>query len=236
MGRPKVKPRGNDTAARILTAAARLFRTKGYDGTNTRELAAVLGIQKASLYYHMAKKEDLLFQLSVESLKHIRSDVETALTAHSAPLQRVRVLIESHLAAALADQDKHATMLMELRSLSTRRRAVVVKMRDSYEELIRAELELAQTAGAIRNDLPAKYLGLALMNLLNWSIFWFKPAGALTPSGLGRVLSSIFVEGVRADRSGAPVAPSLRPDRLLGTKRMRSRPGSSGNRTAKLSG
>ena len=202
MRQPQPEPKANDTAERMLAAAARLFRTKGYEGTNTRELAALLGIQKASLYYHIGKKEDLLYQLAVESLTHIRAKVESALGAQLTPLERVRALIESHMAAALADQDKHATMLTELRSLSPKRRADVLKMRDSYEkDLVRATLEQAQKAGVIRNDIPAKHLGLALLNLLNWSIFWFRPKGELTSSDLGKLLASVFMDGVVADRS-----------------------------------
>src|ERR1700736_4491663 len=63
---PKAKPRTNPaltdpdassaTSDRLLSAAASLFRQKGYSASTTREIAALLGINKASLYHHIKGK------------------------------------------------------------------------------------------------------------------------------------------------------------------------------------
>jgi AcrR family transcriptional regulator len=186
----------SERGKRLLSVAAKLFRTKGYAGTKTREIAAVLGIQKASLYYHVRSKEDLLYNICLESLSRIRADVRASLDHESQPIERLRALIKTHVATALGDRDKHASMLFELRSLSDKRRREVLRMRDTYEDMVRDAVTQAQAAGAIRSDIPAKYLSLALLNLLNWSIFWFKPGGELTAQELGKILATVFVEGV----------------------------------------
>ena len=51
------------TRARILEAAARLFATKGYTASSTREIAAAVGIQQPGLYKHFASKEAILVAL-----------------------------------------------------------------------------------------------------------------------------------------------------------------------------
>ncbi len=183
------------TASRLLKTAARLFREKGYANSTTRELAMRLGIQKASLYYHISGKEDLLYALCIDSLQRIRQEVEQALTQETQPLKRVQALIRAHLLAALSDQDKHATMLIELRELSGERRAEVLRLRDAYEELVRQTIAEAQLAGLLRNDLPAKYQALALLNLLNWTIFWFRGDGELTPDDLAAMFTTLFLSG-----------------------------------------
>jgi hypothetical protein len=50
--------------------------------------------------------------------------------------------------------------------------------------------------------MSAKELGLALLNLLNWTIFWYQPGGALTPGRLAEVLSAVFLQGA-LNRSSA---------------------------------
>ena len=45
---------------KLLVAAAKLFRQKGYEKTTVRDLAAALGIQSGSLFYHYKKKEAIL--------------------------------------------------------------------------------------------------------------------------------------------------------------------------------
>lgn len=182
------------TADRLLDTAATLFRRKGYAQSTTRELAELLGIQKASLYYHMKSKEDLLYALSIESLK--RMQVEVAATAEaSAPETRLRSMIATHVAVALRDRDMHTVMLIELRSLSASRRDAVIKRRSDYQRLLQNVIADDQAAGRLRTDTDAEYLTLVLLNILNWTIFWFRPDGPLTVSGLAELLGAIFIEG-----------------------------------------
>jgi TetR/AcrR family transcriptional regulator, cholesterol catabolism regulator len=186
---------GESTSERLLHAAAKLFREKGYSSTSTRELAGVLGIQKASLYHHIEKKEDLLYRLCLDALNRMHREVERATSGCYDPIDRLQALICAHLACALADQDEHATMVFELRKLSGERKATVIGLRDGYETLVRETIEDGQEKGAIRRDIPAKYLSLGLLNLLNRSIFWFRTGGPLTPEELSDMLASIFLNG-----------------------------------------
>lgn len=51
---------GAETRAEILRVALDLFTTQGYESTSLRQIADELGIQKASLYYHFAGKEEIV--------------------------------------------------------------------------------------------------------------------------------------------------------------------------------
>src|SRR2546425_1165151 len=48
-----------DTAQRILDVAERLVQTQGFNGFSYADIAAELGITKASLHYHFATKAAL---------------------------------------------------------------------------------------------------------------------------------------------------------------------------------
>lgn len=183
------------TSARLLRTAATLFRQKGYASSTTRELAELLGIQKGSLYYHIARKEDLLYQLCVNSLEHIRTEVEQTMAEYDTPLDRLYALIQRHMYIILADQDMFATVLIELRELSEQRRAKVDELQGEYEGVVKRAISEAQAAGALRQDVPAKQQMLALLNLLNWSAFWYHPGGELTPEQLTETLITIFLDG-----------------------------------------
>ena len=55
------KPNPNpDKQAEIFSAALHLFQEKGYHGTSMQDLADAVGMQKASLYYYIRSKEELL--------------------------------------------------------------------------------------------------------------------------------------------------------------------------------
>src|ERR1700694_4475778 len=98
---------GGSTADRLLVGAAGLFRRKGYAATTTRELSAQLGIQNASLYYHMEKKEDLLYKLCLATLANVSRELNACLAESEEPLERLKIMIRRYLITALNDSDAH---------------------------------------------------------------------------------------------------------------------------------
>ncbi len=209
-GRQKrsAKPAGRgsskSTPERMLARAAALFSAKGYAATSTREIAAGLGLRKASLYYHIETKEDLLHAICKSSLEQIRGDVEEALKDVQAPLDRVQTLIAAHIESTLRDQDKHAATMAEMHLLSAARRDEIAALRDGYEDLVSRELSGAQKAGLLRKDVPLKHLSLSLLGLMNRVAVWYRRKGPLAPEHLGSLYANLFLLGaampVRARR------------------------------------
>ena len=197
VARARKTPVGADhpALARALDAAVGLFSRKGYAATSTREVAQLLGIQKASLYYHVESKEDLLFLICQASLDQIRNDVETAIRDVQSPLDRTRTLICAHIESLLRDAAKHSTAFSETRALSPERQEQVLHLRDTYEGMVRSVLQEAQDAGAIRKDIEVKYLCLVLLGLMNRAIRWYRRSGPLSPNQIGRLLAVIFLDG-----------------------------------------
>src|SRR5581483_2524515 len=151
-----------------------------------------VGIQQASLYYHVASKEDLLYQLCVSSMEQLLADVQSAVARQTDPLERVLTLIHAHLSTLLKHQIRHVTMLAELRALSKRHHGEVLALRKRYAEAVRTVIQEAQEAGRIRRDIPSKYLYLALLNVLNWAVVWYRRDQALTADQLADLFSPIY--------------------------------------------
>jgi AcrR family transcriptional regulator len=190
---------------RILLIAADLFRRKGYAGSTTRELAGLLGLKKASLYHYVESKEDLLYDICIEGLRRIDSAISKV--EETAPAdKRLQMMITRHVVSALEDRDLHAVMLIELRALTPARLALVIEHRDAYEDRIRSLIIAGQESRLLRTDITAKYLTLALLSMLNWTIFWYDPAGPLTPTELGDLLVTQFFDGARSGKTRQDVA------------------------------
>jgi TetR/AcrR family transcriptional regulator, cholesterol catabolism regulator len=87
-------------------------------------------------------------------------------------------------------------MLINVHSLTDQYHSTVIMMRDQYQHWLEALVEDAQRVGALRADIPARYQTLAILNLLNWTIFWYDPHGPISPEQLASWLRDIAFNGV----------------------------------------
>ena len=91
-GRPKKTEGERDDGNRrqaLISAAAQLFKRQGYDATSTREIAAQVGMQSGSPFYHFGNKQDLLLAVMVEGMKQAIAR-QMAACGHASPSQSAR--------------------------------------------------------------------------------------------------------------------------------------------------
>ena len=182
--------------AKLLDAACALFARKGYHGTSLREIADALGIQKASLYYYIKSKEDLLYEISKAAIGHISACVKDALTQVNTPAERLYAFIVAHVSSLLEHQNWHAAANEELLTFPADKRDKIVALRDEYEAQIRDLLHEAQQAGVLRSDISVKTLGMVLFGMITNIYPWYQPAIDLPPRQLGLTLADLFMTGV----------------------------------------
>lgn len=186
------------TLGKFIRAAAGLFSKDGYESTSTRDLAALLGMEKATLYYHVEGKADLLYAICKSSIEQLSSDVNAAMEGAEDPLTQLQVCIQAHLVSLLRDQTQHATSLAEARALSGERLAEIVAMRKTYQRRIRSLIAAGQKAGRLRTDIEAKYLGMMLEGLLDRTVIWYRRSGELKPVELAETFCHLFVSGAQS--------------------------------------
>lgn len=186
------------TLGRFIRAAAELFSKYGYESTSTRDLAALLGMEKATLYYHVEGKADLLYVICKSSIEQLSSDVNAAMEGVEDPLTQLQVWIRAHLVSLLRDQTQHATALAEARALTGERLAEIVAMRKTYQRHIRSLIAAGQKAGSLRTDIDAKYLGMILEGLLDRTVIWYRRSGELKPAELAEAFCDLFVSGAQS--------------------------------------
>jgi AcrR family transcriptional regulator len=64
-----------------VRAAARLFRTQGFDATSTRDIAAAIGMQSGSPFYYFESKSALLFAVMQDGMAQAQASQDAALRA-----------------------------------------------------------------------------------------------------------------------------------------------------------
>src|SRR3954466_5055951 len=100
----------------LMRVAARLFAEQGYQGTSLADLAEELGIQKPSLYHHIASKEDLLWEVAVEGARAFHEALD-AVPAGAQAAERIRLALRAHLAVVAGQLDVATVFVREWRYL-----------------------------------------------------------------------------------------------------------------------
>jgi AcrR family transcriptional regulator len=183
------------TRARLLTEAARLFCENGYPATSVRDIATAMNWTSASLYHHVPSKEHLLFEVAVVALTELRDEIEKVLGLPVPAHDRLRLFIAVHCRVVLERKNFHATVLVELKHLTGDAREVVMGFRDDYERRLDDLLTQAHAEGSVRTA-DVKFQRLALLNLLNWPLIWYRPDGQYSPFDMGQGLADVFLNGV----------------------------------------
>lgn len=174
----------------VLEAAARLFAEKGYSATSMRDIAEACGMLPGSLYYHFAAKEDLLASVYETGVREMARTVRAAAARESDPWTRLEAACAAHLEAVLRKSD-YAQVLIRVLPEDVRPAAArLAALRAEYEAVFRelvAELPLPA-------DTDRRSLRLLLLGALNWTRFWFDPAGRDSPRSLARKFVKLLKE------------------------------------------
>lgn len=189
-----VQRTGAHTSERILEIAARKFYERGYHAANMRDIAAEVGVRAPSLYKHFDAKQDLLFAIAHGVMAELLERGQTAVDGVEDPAERLRRLIEQHVAyhcerrfeAKVADDQLHA--------LDDARQAEVIAVRDAYEALFRAAVEDGARGGWTVDD-PA-IVTFAITTMASSVTVWYREDGRLSPYEIGRTYADFALRGL----------------------------------------
>jgi AcrR family transcriptional regulator len=165
----------------IDEVASELFHANGYAATSVRDIAKALDIQGASLYAHVASKEDVLFSIvdRAASAFEAASAAAEVDTKDADPVERLAALVEAHVDVVTADPERASVFVTEWRHLSTDRRAAIAQRRDAYERRFRSTIEEGIALGSLRATDPA-IAATFILTALNGIATWYRPGGRLT--------------------------------------------------------
>ncbi|MFC8385307.1 TetR/AcrR family transcriptional regulator [Nocardia sp. NPDC056952] len=125
---------GGGTKQAIRDAAVQLFAAKGFEQTSLREVADVVGITKASLYYHYASKLDLLLAIIDPIIDHMRDIVED-IEAVPYNDEGIRAVLRTYLRGMIRHRDAGALCVRDTA-------AIVNAIADRYPDLMEPTREL----------------------------------------------------------------------------------------------
>ena len=169
-------PRHEVLRAGILTAAADLFRQRGYRATTLDDIARRIGVSKPTLYGYFRSKEELLAAIFHRAMSLFERDLGAIRASGDDPVTKLRRVIRFHVGAVIAERSFLAVFFSEEANLPPKLGRAIRVRKARYDRAVRAIVEAGIRNGSVRVANP-RLLVFALLGMANWVYQWYDAAG-----------------------------------------------------------
>jgi len=180
----------------LVAAAYQILATRGFEGLRTREVAAAVGVNIATLHYYFPHKEDLIRGVVAYAMGRFRGTLggagsaEDQLRAHFRGLRRLS-REEPELFAVMAE-----LAIRGVRDASLRK--IVGGTDDAWRTMLRTLLRRAKDEGAVAEDLDPDGMAAVIVATLKGT--FMLPASE--PENVERTFRQLeTLVGLRATRT-----------------------------------
>jgi AcrR family transcriptional regulator len=187
---------GDETWHELLRISAEIFAKHGYSGTSLQQIADAVGMLKGSLYYYIAGKEDLLYEVVRTVLQSAVANVQPSLEGSEPALDRLQRATEAHLRHLMTNFAETRVYLNDVDKLSPKRRAQL-PARD-YVHLFHVLIEQGQKDGSIRADVDQAITLRSYLGFINSICMWYSPGSDATPEDVVKNVTTILRSGLQA--------------------------------------
>ena len=192
----------------IMAAGSEVFRKLGFAQATLEDVAKEVGINRATLYYYVADKEELLIAILDEPIHRMTSDLREIAALSLSPKERLRRAILQHMRALEDNYPELFVFLAEnLHVLTVGSDRDIQLNAHEYGEVMVSLLEEGVVAGEFRSDLDPRLVMLGIIGMLNWSHRWYTPDGKRTLPDIGEEFATLLVDGLgTATDSSSPAS------------------------------
>lgn len=186
----------------LLSEASRLFNIHGARATTLDDISASLQLNKASLYYYVKSKDDLVFQCYIASCEALHAMARQARTHGKTGADRLAAFVREYFRAwqaIMQNRGEHMAILSELRGLHPAHRQEVVKQYRGVQSEVRRFIREGGQDGTLRAE-RADDAALALFGSLQLTVLWLPQLDPSTYESAADTFLDIVFRGVGAGK------------------------------------
>ncbi|QRP42838.1 TetR/AcrR family transcriptional regulator [Amycolatopsis sp. FDAARGOS 1241] len=186
----------------IIRAAADVFRQQGYEGATLLDVAKSLGTDRASLYYYIGSKEELLQEIVRNAIQNVLEAAETIKRSRAGAPEKIKALITSMVDNYVENYPYMSIYTQDLGRIARQESdwaTDVIDRTRRYEAVVRAVLAKGQKDGTVRSDVPVDLIALSLFGMINWMHRWHRPDFKFSADQIADSFTKIYLEGSATD-------------------------------------
>jgi AcrR family transcriptional regulator len=190
----------------VLTAAATVFRRVGYGPATLEDIAQEVGINRATLYYYVGTKEELLVALLQPPIAVVRERLDEIAAR---PLPAPEKLAEALREYVLVMQERPELFIFlgenVHREMSGPEAETIRRDADRYGRVMAQIIATGAQAGEFRDDIEPQVAVMGILGMFNWMHRWYRPEGPRSLTALGDDLVKLALASLSPDAAGSPI-------------------------------
>ena len=193
--------RGRKSDARwqaILRGAAKVFQDLGYSQTTLEDVATEVGINRATLYYYVGTKEELLIALLYRPIHQMTANMKAISGLDISVEDKLRRVLRQYTTDMAETPELFIFLAQNMHQLMTGREADdIASNADDYGKGLTKLIADGVAAGVFRADVDPQLAMLAILGMFNWIHRWYDPKGAKSLVDIGEVFAELALSSLR---------------------------------------
>jgi AcrR family transcriptional regulator len=194
---PRAAPRSGTRRQAILDAGALLMQQRGFVGTTVEDVTGHLDLTKAAFYYYVENKEELLFQISSQTLALADASISAIEGSRAAPDRKLAQMVDSFVRLVAERPAFFTVYFQEKGHLRADHLKAVTRVERKIASALERVLREGMSAGAFRTADPA-VAAFGVLGMCFWVYKWFRPQGRSNVDQVSATFQALALGGLRA--------------------------------------
>jgi AcrR family transcriptional regulator len=180
----------------VMAAATAVFSERGYRAASMNDIAAKMGMGKASLYHYVAGKEDVLIELYEDVLRENVIAAHRIAGSERTALDALAELITDRVAYTCRNRELLRIFFEEEAELPARQQSRLISVRHEYEQTLLEMVARGESGGEFTLTTTPRIFVNTVLGAANWVYKWYQPEGPLSPEELGAQIARVLLAGL----------------------------------------
>ncbi|MFC7496959.1 MULTISPECIES: TetR/AcrR family transcriptional regulator [unclassified Nocardioides] len=190
--------RSDERWSEIIAGAAQVFRRLGYAQATLEDVAQEVGINRATLYYYVGTKEELLVSMLDRPIEQLRTRLEEIAEGAEPPSQQLARALREYT-TGLAEEPELTVFVAENvhRAMKGPEADRIRDNADRYGRVLAGIIAKGARTGEFRSDIEPSVAVLGILGMFNWMHRWFDPSGPRSLTEIGEDFVALALGGLQ---------------------------------------
>src|SRR5690606_2670293 len=181
------------------------FQRLGYPQTTLEDVANEVGINRATLYYYVGTKEELLVSLLHQPIESLRTGLEEIVARDLSTSEKLTEGLRAYVTAMEQRPELFIFVGENIHKVMSGPEANDIQANaDRWGRLMAKVIAEGQRTGEFRDDVDPQLATLAISGMFNWVYRWYDPAGRMKLSEIGEMFIELALSSLSPAAANRP--------------------------------